>query len=276
MRRVVLTLRSAVLTLTVAIVWAACLGHARAQSPALAGIAHAALRVGDLDRSRAFYERLGFEVAFSMSKDGKPTEVFFKINDRQFLELYPVGQPSQTIGFMHVCFESDDLQSVYNDYVGRGLTPTPLKRAGAGNLLFTLQGPERQNIEYTQYMPGSMHWNDRGQHLGPDRIAASIAGLSVAMQDPKTARQFYLDKLGFRDVSRQLPASGNTLDLPGASGERIALTPSGPFRLFLSVAHTAQAARQLKSLHIPFHKQRSTLTIMDPDGNELVFVEAHA
>ena len=276
MRRTASALRTTVLALLAALVWAACIGHARAQAPALAGIAHAALRVGDLDRSRAFYQRLGFEVAFSMSKDGKPTEVFFKINDRQFLELYPVGQPSQAIGFMHVCFEADDLQAVYNDYVGRGLTPTPLKRAGAGNLLFTLQGPERQNIEYTQYMPGSMHWNDRGQHLGPNRIAASIAGLSVAMKDPEAARQFYLDKLSFRAASGQLPGGGITLDLPGASGERIALTPSGPFRLFLSVAHTARTARQLQSLHIPFHKQRSVLTITDPDGNELVFVEAHA
>lgn len=270
--RLASALRSKLILMLACLVCVASVTAAPAQSPALAGIAHAAIRVGDIDRSRAFYERLGFQVAFSMSKEGKPTEVFFKINDRQFLEIYPISQPSQKIGFMHVCFEAADLQALYDAYVAHGLTPTPVKRAGAGNLLFTLKGPEEQNIEYTQYMPGSMHWNDRGKNLGPDRIAQQIAGLSVAMQDPKSAETFYLEKLGFRAASRHLQHGGIALDLPGISGEKLQLTSSVPFQLFLSVPNTARAAAQLKTLHISFHKQHSILTIKDPDGNEIVLI----
>ena len=54
------------------------------------GIAHIAMRVKDIATSLAFYEKLGFEQAFAMSKDNVVTQSFIKVNDRQFIELYPV------------------------------------------------------------------------------------------------------------------------------------------------------------------------------------------
>jgi catechol 2,3-dioxygenase-like lactoylglutathione lyase family enzyme len=78
--------------------------------PELDGIALAPIRVSSLERSRDFYEKLGFEEAFAMDQGGTPTQSFLKINDRQFLELYPQRDPSQPIGFMHVCFEAGDLE----------------------------------------------------------------------------------------------------------------------------------------------------------------------
>ena len=76
----------------------------------LAGIAHVAIRVSDLNRSRDFYQKLGFEQAFTFTKDGVVTESFLKVNDQQFIEMYPQQQPSQSIGFMHICFEGADLK----------------------------------------------------------------------------------------------------------------------------------------------------------------------
>ena len=152
----------------------------------LAGIAHVAFRVSDLTRSRIFYQKLGFEQAFVTSKNGKTTESFLKANDHQFIEIYPQQDPSQSIGFMHVCFEATDLEALNHAYLGRSLTPTPVKGAGAGNLLFTMVGPEEQNIECTQYMPGSLHTKDQGQHLGEDRISKEIVGCGNPR--PLTAR----------------------------------------------------------------------------------------
>jgi catechol-2,3-dioxygenase len=60
-----------------------------AQSTDLDGIAHVALRVTDLNKSRQFYETLGFEKAFEFAQAGKAIELFMKINNRQFIELYP-------------------------------------------------------------------------------------------------------------------------------------------------------------------------------------------
>ena len=118
--------------------------HAQ-QTPPLAGIAHVAIRVRSLDAARDFYNKLGFEEAFTLTdKDGKVNESFIKLNDHQFIELYPANpdNPRQASpAFLHVCFEGDDLQAIHDDYVGHGLTPTAVRKAGAGNMLFTLAGP---------------------------------------------------------------------------------------------------------------------------------------
>src|ERR1700761_5993567 len=220
------------------------LGTAQIQPANLAGIAHVAFRVSDLTRSRIFYQKLGFQQAFVTTKDGKTTESFLKVNDRQFIEIYPQQDPSQSIGFMHVCFEATDLEALNRSYLGRSLTPTPVKRAGAGNLLFTMVGPEDQNIEYTQYMPGSLHSKDQGLHLGEDRISKEIVGISLNMEDPVAARAFYQQKMGFHESRNPLEPGVIPLLLPGTSGEAVAMSP-GADEILFAVPSQRHAAGQL-------------------------------
>lgn len=138
-----------------------------APSPNLAGIAHVALRVRDLQASIAFYRRLGFEKAFDLTRDGKIYEAFIKVNDHQFIELYPADDKNPKVEFLHLCFEGADLDAAHAFYLAHGLKPTDVRIAGAGNKLFTMPGPATptgpQNMEYTQYLPGSLHMKDAGQ-----------------------------------------------------------------------------------------------------------------
>jgi catechol 2,3-dioxygenase-like lactoylglutathione lyase family enzyme len=253
--------------------------QARAAAPVpateLAGIAHAAIRVADLDKSRDFYQKLGFEEAFSMNRDGKTTQSFMKVNDLQFIELYPRQQTSDTVGFMHVCFESRAIDVLNQAYAASGLAPMPVREAGAGNLLFTVEGPEKQNIEYTQYLPGSRHSNDKGLHLGAKRISEQIVAMGIEMQDPIAARTSYIEKLGFTPAAALEP-NGIWLALPGSSGQRVRFVQHGPdsvFVFYLGVADLRHASAQLKALKIPAEKKKSTLSIHDPDGNRIVFVK---
>jgi catechol 2,3-dioxygenase-like lactoylglutathione lyase family enzyme len=258
--------------LLVALFLSAVVGKAQIPPPTtLAGIAHVAIRVSDLSRSRDFYQKLGFEQAFAFTKDGATTEVFLKVNDRQFIEMYPQQQPSQEIGFMHVCFESTDLEQLNRAYLARGLSPTPVKRAGAGNLLFTMVGPEQQNIEYTQYMPGSLHSKDQGQHLGANRVSQQIFGVRLRMEDPVVARAFYEQMLGFHESRNVIEPGIIPLLMPGSSGEVVEITP-GVFQLLLSVPSLRHAAAQLNALHIAFEKEKSMLIFQDPDGNQIAFL----
>jgi catechol 2,3-dioxygenase-like lactoylglutathione lyase family enzyme len=251
-------------------------GESAEEAPTLSGIAHVAIRVSGLARSRAFYEKLGFEEAFSMEQGGAPTEAFLKINDRQFIELYPQREPSQAIGFMHVCFESTDIEKLNGKYLSRGLAPTPVKKAGAGNSLFTMPGPEGENIEYTQYMPGSKHTNDIGLHLGADRISQQLVGVGIEMLSPAEAKAFYEGMLGFQPARHPWEAGFEALDIPGKPGEQIELVTksSGPaFRLLFSVPDLSRTAAQLKALQLSIVKHKSELSIQDPDGNTIVFVK---
>ena len=259
-------------------------------APPLAGIAHAAIRVADLDASRAFYRKLGFEEAFAFDKNGVTTQSFIKINDRQFIELYPRQQPSDAVGFMHVCFDSADIAALNAFYRGRGLTPNPVRKAAAGNLLFTMEGLEHQNIEYTQYMPGSRHSNDFGQHLGPDRISTALVAAELEMQDPQAAKAFYTDKLAFTPAkplsassskndrvpqvprswgpgspqppsAKLIPPSSPTLwlQLPGFSTQSIAFIPhasDSAFRMIFAVDNLNKTAARLRVLGILFSKTK--------------------
>lgn len=75
---------------------------------------------------------LGYAKPFELSKDGHVYEAFIKINDQQFIELYPVSGAETQIGFLHVCFESKDIASVNAFDEQERLAPTPVKKAGAG------------------------------------------------------------------------------------------------------------------------------------------------
>jgi catechol 2,3-dioxygenase-like lactoylglutathione lyase family enzyme len=264
---------------------AADAGMARSStSPALKGIAHIAIRVKDLPASAEFYHKLGFEQPFAINKGDVITQAFVKINDRQYIELYPVDERNTQIGFLHLCFEGGDLNPIHDYYVAEGLTPIAVRKAGAGNMLFTLKGPQQhsepQNIEYTEYMPGSRHSNDFGQHLGPDRVGDKLTVVALAMQDPTAARAFYLDKLGFKPSKEH----ANRLDLPGGdSGEQVEIVPVselGPrSSIVLSTPDLNKAEAQLKRQQVPYQRASASasangkttkvdmISVTDPDGN---------
>jgi catechol 2,3-dioxygenase-like lactoylglutathione lyase family enzyme len=245
-------------------------------TPPLNGIAHVALRVKDLAASTAFYQSLGFEMPFSLSRDGAVYESFIKINDTQFIELYPTTEKDPDPAFLHLCFEGADLQAIYDDYKSRGLNPTPVRKAGAGNLLFTMPGPEQpsgpQNIEYTQYMPGSRHTLDQGQHLGPDRIADRLIGVTISVKDADAARDFYINGLQFKPISH----NPMFLHLPGESGQQVQISPANIMgnraRITLVSDNLGKATRTLKKHNITVTqlKDSKSITLTDPDDNVII------
>jgi hypothetical protein len=129
-----------------------------------------------------------------------------------------------------------------------------------------MQANQPQNIEYTQYMPGSRHYNDRGQHLGTDRVGTKLLVVTLAMQDPAAARSFYLDKLKFT------PDAHNPmlLHLPGDSGEMVDIVPVARLGAKSSILLTSpdirKSAELLQAKGIDF-TDGNTLTVTDPDGN---------
>jgi catechol 2,3-dioxygenase-like lactoylglutathione lyase family enzyme len=254
---------------------------APATVPPMNGIAHIAIRVKDIAASVAFYHKLGFDQAFAnLAKDGTTvTQSFIKLNDRQYIELYPVTDHDARVEFLHLCFEGADLNAIHDYYVAEGLTPISVRTAGAGNLLFTMKGPQQfadpQNIEYTQYMPGSKHTLEFGKLNGPDRVGDKMTVVALAMQDPAAARTYYLTKLGFT------PAAGRVyrLNLPGTSGEQVEIVSvdalGSKSSIILTSADLDKAAAQLKRQAVAFQRASESWTDADNKSHEVEMIEVN-
>jgi catechol 2,3-dioxygenase-like lactoylglutathione lyase family enzyme len=244
-----------------------------AQTAPITGIGHIAYRASDLDKEVAFLGKLGFEESFGFTNaEGKTTEVFVKVNDRQFLEVYPQAESSQPLGWMHVCYESGDINALAAALSSRGLKPATVRKAGAGNLISSLDDPEGRVTEFTQYMPGSRHTLDRGKHLGAHRISEQVLGFSLPVPDLDAARKFYVDGLGFeaRDGRNSL-----RLTLPGVSDLRLqirkAVNGAAPETVF-QVVDLADTAKQLEAAGITVRHEGRRILVADPDGNLFAFV----
>ncbi len=232
------------------------------------GIAHVAFRVSDYEKSRNFYNKLGFQQAFEFADPGKPRVSFIKINDRQFIELYERTDNSQQLGLMHICFETDDITSLRSAYIKEGLEATEIKKFRAGNLLFVIHDPEGQLIEYTQYLPASLHSQARGKYLGDQRISERLLEISTPAQDFSAQRSFYSSKLGFQPVG----SSTTQLLIPGKSGERIELlrkSAAPQAKIVFKIKNLRSAARNLRGLQE--QRQGRDLSTSDPDGTLVVF-----
>jgi catechol 2,3-dioxygenase-like lactoylglutathione lyase family enzyme len=243
------------------------------QTPHVDGIAHIALRVSDLDNARSFFRRLGFEESFSLASGGKTKEVFVKINDHQFIELYPRVDANQALAWMHVCYESDSLNDLNSAYAARGLKPSPVVKAGAGNLIFSLKDPEDRVVEFTQYMPGSLHFEDRGKHLGEHRISNELIGILISTPDSALLERFYKSGLGFEEHRLK---SGQRMRISSHSHQWIELDDANTAprtEFWMLVPNAVEAARQAKEQGFAVRRNNRVVFIDDPDGNIFALTE---
>jgi len=144
-------------------------------------------------------------------------------------------------------------------------------------MLMVVRGPENQTLEYTQYMPGSMHFEDHGKHLGETRISQHLLGATLAVKDLPAARAYYTGKLAFEP--REENAGGVYLRLPGGSGEEVKLELAGDDTkpaLFFAVADVQRAAADLKSRGLEVKTTPTAVSVTDPDGAIIIFTRGAA
>jgi catechol 2,3-dioxygenase-like lactoylglutathione lyase family enzyme len=239
-------------------------------SPALAGIAHVAFRVSDVAKSREFYQKLGFEQAFEFHDPGRPPVSYMKVNDTQFIELYQRKDDTEPLGLMHVCYEASDLGAVQKEYVQREIKAPEPRKARAGNMLMVLHDPEDKTVEFTQYMPGSLHYEDRGKHLAEPRVGSHLARATIAVGDLAAERSFYAGKLGFEDLGGK---GAVRLRILGAAADEIELDASSPAktRIALSVPNVERTEKELRRRGLAVQKDREGVALTDPDGAMVLF-----
>jgi catechol 2,3-dioxygenase-like lactoylglutathione lyase family enzyme len=263
-----LSRRSILVLLTLPVWTGAPLRAGDADGLTLNGVAHVAFRVTDVPKSREFYRTLGWEPAFEFSDDKGTTTSYVKVNDRQFIELYRRNAPTDALGLMHICLEGANLETLAAAYRAAGLTPTEPRKARAGNVLFNIHDPEGHLIEYTQYLPGSLHMNQTGKHVLETRLSDHMIRVSQSVKDLTLMTAFFTRKLGFTDLG-----SGR-VGAPGTSGEEIQLEPAAADwkpRVVFQVADVERTAEALKKRGVPVEMTGGAALVRDPDGAFLLF-----
>jgi lactoylglutathione lyase len=180
----------------------------RSESPArplILGVAHIAFQVSDLAKAREFYgQTLGYEEPFQIrNQDGSLALTYFKVNERQYIEIFPGLPPEKDDRLMHIAFETNDLEGLRVYLLSKGVkAPEKVNQGRDGNLNFTVSDPDNHRVEFVQYRDGSLHRKAKGQYVSARRISDRILHVGVTIADQAVADKFYKEILGFSEIWR--------------------------------------------------------------------------
>jgi lactoylglutathione lyase len=174
------------------------------ERPKITGVAHIAIWAHDYEASRAFYGNfLGFAEPFSLKKpDGSPAVTFFKVNDRQYIELSPEKQP-RTDRLNHYAIETNDAEAMRRYLASRGVkVPDRVPKGRIGNLNFMIQDPEGHSVEIVQYSADGWTMREKGKHMPDGRISKHMMHVGIIVTRLDAEMKFYTDVLGFQETWR--------------------------------------------------------------------------
>ena len=118
---------------------------------------HTMVRITDPERSRAFYEALGFTFAgdFDIVRDGQleATNYFFSIDDQESVLELTFNHDGRTYdlgtGYGHIAVGVEDLDGTLGELAAQGIEPErpPYSVCEGGSRLCFVQDPDGYRIE---------------------------------------------------------------------------------------------------------------------------------
>jgi catechol 2,3-dioxygenase-like lactoylglutathione lyase family enzyme len=173
--------------------------------PKIVGVAHIGLRTSDLAAERQFYGKLlGFDEPFMLDKPKNEGTglllTYFKVNDHQYIEIFPELTDPKQDRLSHISFETTDAEQLRAYLASKGVkVPEKLEPMLDGNRGFNVTDPDGHTVEFIEYRPGSIHEKNFGKALPDTRISQHIIHVGVTIQDRAAADHFYKDILGFTE-----------------------------------------------------------------------------
>jgi lactoylglutathione lyase len=171
--------------------------------PRITGVAHIAIFTSDIAKAREFYgSLLGYQEPFLLSTPtGKLDLTFFKINERQYIEIFPEKEAG-TDRLNHISIETDDAEGMRAYLAARGVAvPEKVNKVRIGNLAFNVKDPDGHTVEIVQYTPDGWSAREQGKFLGT-RISDRMAHVGILVGNLAASQRFYGDLLGFTEFWR--------------------------------------------------------------------------
>lgn len=120
------------------------------------GLQHIGVPTKNMEETIAFYEKLGFETAFETVNDGDRV-VFLKFASL-VIETYESKDAAMKSGVVdHIALDVKDIEKTYELINQEGLNTTQdtihfLPFWENGVKFFTIEGPNKEKVEFSQYL----------------------------------------------------------------------------------------------------------------------------
>lgn len=124
----------------------------------LNGIQHVGIPTNDIDATITFYVKLGFTVAFQTVNEAANEKVAFLKLGNLTIETYENKAAKMETGAIdHIAIDVKDIGLVYESITAAGLNTTKdtvhfLPFWENGVKFFTIEGPNKEKIEFSQYL----------------------------------------------------------------------------------------------------------------------------
>jgi lactoylglutathione lyase len=273
--------------------------------PKVLGVAHIAVYVKDLQKTRNFYENfLGFGEPFTLPKKegGGERIVFIKVNDHQYFEIFNEADRGEG-QLNHISFYTDSADRMYGYLKSKGVAVMGDKgsvgKGQTGNKNFNVKDPDGHIVEIVEYMPDSWTAREAGKFMPASRISNEIMHVGVLAGDLDESLKFYGGILGFREFWRgspntrmlswvnMRPAEGDTylelmlydkLPEPGGRGTKnhACLTvPDADKALAELKVRAAKTGYDREMVIQTGVNRKRQINLYDPDGTRIELMEAH-
>lgn len=267
--------------------------------PPILGVAHIAIYAHDFEKSRAFYrDFLGFEEPYSLKNaDGSMSMTFFKVNERQYIELFPEREAGSD-RLNHISIQTGNAEAMRLYLASKGVkVPDKVPKGRIGNSNFNIKDPEGHTVEIVQYEPEGWTVKAKGKYLPDTRISQRIFHVGIIVTNPEQELKFYQDVLGFREIWRgsksgtvlswinlKVPDGDDYIELMLYKDAPAATARGSAHHLCLAVPDVAAALAKLdanpyrKLYTLPLEPRTGTnrkrqLNIFDPDGTRTEVME---
>lgn len=174
------------------------------QRPPITGVAHAAFFTKDLEHTRNYLKNfMGYDETITLKNaEGKVSLSVFKINERQFVEVFP-ERKEKSNRMYHFAVETTDAEAMRLYLKSKGYkVPEHTPKGRTGNLNYFVTDPNGTICEIVQYGTEGMMADKKGKDLSTNRISTRMSHVGFMVPDVDKAIEFYCGVLGFKEVWR--------------------------------------------------------------------------
>ena len=124
----------------------------------LNGVQHIGIPTNDIENKIEFYQKLGFEIAFrTVNEEANEKVVFLKLHTLVIETYENKAAVMQSGAIDHIAIDVKDIEKVYAMINQAGLNSTQdtvhfLPFWENGVKFFTIEGPNKEKVEFSQYL----------------------------------------------------------------------------------------------------------------------------